>query len=105
MGGGTRRRCRARPARDCSVAFFLNEPATTEISTLSLHDALPIYAKSFVDPGDVVVVEAPTYLGAIMAFRGYEADVRGVPVDDAGMRVDVLADLLAGGLRPKILYT
>jgi 2-aminoadipate transaminase len=50
-------------------------------------------------------VEAPTYLGAIMAFRGYEADVRGGPVDGAGMRVDVLADLLAGGLRPKILYT
>src|SRR6266498_2030564 len=68
-------------------------------------DCMELVAKSFVDPGDVVVVEAPTYLGAIMAFRGYEADVRGVPVDDAGMRVDVLADLLAGGLRPKILYT
>jgi 2-aminoadipate transaminase len=68
-------------------------------------DCMELLAKSFVDPGDVVAVEAPTYLGAIMAFRGYEADVRGVPVDDAGMRVDVLADLLAGGLRPKILYT
>jgi 2-aminoadipate transaminase len=68
-------------------------------------DCMELVAKSFVDPGDVVVVEAPTYLGAIMAFRGYEADVRGVPVDGDGMRVDVLADLLAGGLRPKILYT
>src|SRR5262249_21293115 len=61
--------------------------------------------KSYVDRGDVVVVEAPSYLGAIMAFRGYEADVRGVGVDGDGMRVDVLGDLLAGGLRPKILYT
>jgi len=52
-----------------------------------------------------VVVESPTYLGGIMAFRGYEADVRGVPMDDDGMRVDVLANLLAGGLRPKIVYT
>jgi 2-aminoadipate transaminase len=68
-------------------------------------DCMELLAKSFVDPGDVVVVEAPTYLGAIMAFRGYEADVHGVPVDDAGLRVDGLADLLAGGLRPKILYT
>ena len=68
-------------------------------------DGMELLAKSYLDPGDCVVVEAPTYLGAIMAFRGYEADVRGVPVDDAGMRVDVLADLLAGGLRPKILYT
>jgi 2-aminoadipate transaminase len=68
-------------------------------------DAMELVAKSYLDPGDVVVVEAPTYLGAIMAFRGYEADVRGVPVDEAGMRVDILADLLAGGLRPKIVYT
>ena len=68
-------------------------------------DCMELLAKSYVDPGDVVVVESPTYLGGIMAFRGYEADVRGVPMDDDGMRVDVLADLLAGGLRPKIVYT
>src|SRR5262252_2164730 len=68
-------------------------------------DCMELLAKSYVDPGDVVVVEAPTYLGGIMAFRGYEADVRGVPMDGDGMRVDVLADLLAGGLRPKIVYT
>jgi 2-aminoadipate transaminase len=68
-------------------------------------DCMELVAKSYTDPGDVVAVEAPTYLGGIMAFRGYEADVRGVPVDADGMRVDVLADLLAGGLRPKILYT
>ena len=68
-------------------------------------DCMELLAKSYLDPGDVVVVEAPTYLGAIMAFRGYEADVHGVPMDDDGMRVDQLADMLAGGLRPKILYT
>jgi 2-aminoadipate transaminase len=68
-------------------------------------DCMELLAKSYIDPGDVVVVEAPTYLGGLMAFRGYEADVRGVPLDDAGMRVDVLKDLLAGGLRPKIVYT
>jgi 2-aminoadipate transaminase len=68
-------------------------------------DCMELLAKSYLDPGDVVVVESPTYLGGIMAFRGYEADVRGVPMDDDGMRVDVLASLLAGGLRPKIVYT
>ena len=68
-------------------------------------DCMELIAKSMVDTGDVVVVEAPTYLGAIMAFRGYEADLRGVPMDDEGMRVDVLADLLATGVRPKLLYT
>jgi 2-aminoadipate transaminase len=68
-------------------------------------DCMELVAKSYVDPGDIVAVEAPTYLGAIMAFRGYEADVHGVPVDSDGMRVEVLASRLAAGLRPKILYT
>jgi 2-aminoadipate transaminase len=68
-------------------------------------DCMELAAKSYLDPGDAVVVEAPTYLGAIMAFRGYEADVHGIPVDSDGMRVDVLASRLAAGLRPKIVYT
>ncbi len=68
-------------------------------------DCMELLAKSYTDPGDVVVVEAPTYLGGIMAFRGYEASLHGVPMDDEGMKVDQLADALAGGLRPKILYT
>jgi 2-aminoadipate transaminase len=68
-------------------------------------DCLELVAKSIVDPGDVAVVEEPSYLGAIMAFRGYEADLRGVPMDGDGMRVDLLADMLESGLRPKVLYT
>jgi 2-aminoadipate transaminase len=68
-------------------------------------DCMELAAKSLIDPGDVVIVEAPTYLGAIMAFRGYEADVRGVDMDDAGLRVDQLEALLASGVRPKIVYT
>ena len=68
-------------------------------------DCMELVAKTYLDPGDLVVVEAPTYLGAIMAFRGYEADVRGVPVDAEGLRVDVLAGHLAAGWRPKVLYT
>jgi 2-aminoadipate transaminase len=81
-------------------------PATGELMITSGGiDCLELIAKSYLDAGDAVVVEAPTYLGAIMAFRGYEADVRGVPVDGDGLRTDVLADQLAAGLRPKILYT
>jgi 2-aminoadipate transaminase len=68
-------------------------------------DCLELVSKTYLDPGDLVIVEAPTYLGAIMAFRGYEAQVHGVPVDGNGLRVDVLAGDLATGLRPKILYT
>jgi 2-aminoadipate transaminase len=68
-------------------------------------EALELVAKSFLDRGDSVVVEGPTYLGAIMAFRSFEADVHPVRVDADGLDVEELASLLAGGLRPKLLYT
>jgi 2-aminoadipate transaminase len=68
-------------------------------------DCMELVAKTYLDPGDLVVVEAPTYLGAIMAFRGYEAEVQGIPIDADGLRVDELGARLAGGWRPKILYT
>jgi 2-aminoadipate transaminase len=68
-------------------------------------EALELAGKAFLDRGDTVVVEAPTYLGALQAFRSFEAALVAVPVDDEGLAVDELARLLAGGLRPKLLYT
>jgi 2-aminoadipate transaminase len=68
-------------------------------------EALDLASKAFLDPGDVAMVEGPTYLGAIMAFRSFEARIESVPMDDDGLQVDRLADLLSGGLRPKLLYT
>ncbi|HEV7132899.1 MAG TPA: PLP-dependent aminotransferase family protein [Gaiellaceae bacterium] len=67
-------------------------------------EALELVGASFLDRGDVVVVEGPTYLGAIMSFRGFEADVVAVPMDEHGLEVDELERRLAGGLRPKLLY-
>ena len=68
-------------------------------------EALELVGKTFLDRGDTVVVEGPTYLGAIMAVRGFEAEVVAVPMDDEGLEVDELERMLAGGLRPKFLYT
>ncbi len=68
-------------------------------------EGLELVSKTFLDPGDVVVVEAPTYLGAIMAFRGYDAALVAVPMDEHGLRVDELEQRLADGVRPKLLYT
>jgi 2-aminoadipate transaminase len=68
-------------------------------------EALDLVGKTFLDRGDTVVVEAPTYLGAIMAFRGFEAEIVAVPMDDGGLEVDELERLLSNGLRPKLLYT
>lgn len=68
-------------------------------------EALELVGKAFLDPGDLVVVEAPTYLGAIQAFRGFEAELVAVPLDADGLDVDELERLLLGGLRPKLVYT
>jgi len=53
----------------------------------------------------VVVIEGPTYLGAIMAFRSFEAEVVAVPMDEHGLEVDELERRLIAGLRPKLVYT
>ncbi len=55
-------------------------------------------------PGDEVVVEVPTYLGAIQTFRALGARVLGVPTDSDGMRVDLLESVLARH-HPRLIYT
>jgi 2-aminoadipate transaminase len=81
-------------------------PADDELLiTSGAIEALELVGKSFLDPGDLVVVEAPTYLGAIQAFRSFEAELVAVPVDADGLVVDDLERRLAGGLRPKVMYT
>jgi 2-aminoadipate transaminase len=81
-------------------------PADDELLiTSGAVEALELIGKSFLDPGDVVVVEGPTYLGAIQAFRSFEATLVAVPLDDEGLDVDDLERGLADGLRPKLVYT
>jgi 2-aminoadipate transaminase len=80
-------------------------PADDELLiTSGAIEALELVGKTFLDRGDTVVVEAPTYLGAIMAFRGFECEIVSVPVDEDGLAVDELERRLAD-LRPKLLYT
>jgi 2-aminoadipate transaminase len=67
-------------------------------------ECIALACQSLIDPGDLVAVEAPTYLGALMAFDRYEAEVEGVPIDEDGLLVDALEERLEGGLRPKLLY-
>ena len=80
-------------------------PADDELLiTSGAIEALELLGKSFVDPGDLVVVEGPTYLGAIQAFRSFEATLVAVPMDGDGLDVDDLERRLADGLRPKLVY-
>jgi 2-aminoadipate transaminase len=92
--------------RDAIASRLERRPEDSELLVTSGGiEALELVSKSFLDRGDAVVVEAPTYLGAIMAFRSFEAHVHAVPLDADGLDVDALATLLEGGLRPKLLYT
>jgi 2-aminoadipate transaminase len=81
-------------------------PADDELLiTSGAIEALELVGKSFIDPGDLVVVEGPTYLGAIQAFRSFEATLVAVPMDEDGLDVEDLERRLAGGLRPKLVYS
>ena len=70
---------------------------------------IDLVCKTLVDPGDVIVAEAPTYPGAVPTFSSYQADVVQIALDEDGMRVDELEATLdrldAEGRRPTFIYT
>jgi 2-aminoadipate transaminase len=70
---------------------------------------IDLVCKTLLDPGDVVVCEAPTYPGAVPTFCAYQAEVVQVTMDDEGLRTDELEDTLErlerSGRRPKFIYT
>jgi 2-aminoadipate transaminase len=67
---------------------------------------LDLFFKIFVDPGDLVVVESPTYTNGSATALSYGATLMEVPVDDDGMDVDALEELVAAaGRTPKAIYT
>jgi 2-aminoadipate transaminase len=70
--------------------------------TTGSQQALDLVGKLLINPGDHVATEEPTYLGAIQAFTSYQAEYLTVPIDEAGMRVDELEDVLRAA--PKFIY-
>ncbi|MBI1377946.1 MAG: aminotransferase class I/II-fold pyridoxal phosphate-dependent enzyme [Frankiales bacterium] len=71
--------------------------------------ALDLVVRVFCDPGDVVLVEAPTYVTALGVFSAYQCEVVHVPMDEEGMRPDALREAIAAvraeGRRVKLVYT
>jgi 2-aminoadipate transaminase len=65
---------------------------------------LDLVVRALIEPGDLVIVEVPSYLGALNVFRRAGARLLAVPMDDEGMRADVLERLLARH-RPQLIYT
>ena len=79
------------------------------VVTVGSQQALDLITRIFVDPGDVVLAEAPSYVGALGSFAAYQADVVHVAMDDDGLIPEALEDtiqrLTAAGRRIKFLYT
>lgn len=66
--------------------------------------AIDLAARTFVNEGDVVLCEQPTYLAAINVFRSCNADVRSVPTDDCGIVMDCLEKTLKETTNVKLIY-
>lgn len=64
--------------------------AENVLVTSGSQEALELIARVFIDPGDLIVSENPTYLGALQAFNVYEPRMVGIPMDEEGLRVDAL---------------
>jgi 2-aminoadipate transaminase len=74
------------------------------VVTHGSQQALDLLAKILIDPGDVVVSESPAYLGAVQSLELFEPHFEVIPGDAHGMCVELLAERLAAGLRPKLIY-
>ena len=81
--------------------------ASDLIVTAGAQQGRDLLAKTFIDPGDAIITEGPTYLGALQAFSGYQPRIISVEMDSDGMRMDLLeAELAALGPRgAKFIYT
>lgn len=73
--------------------------------TTGSEQAIDLVGKAFVNPGDTVLVEEPTYLCALDVFRSYGANFVSVPMDDDGMKMDALEEALKAHPETALVYT
>jgi 2-aminoadipate transaminase len=86
----------------------INTTLDNIIITNGSQQSLDAVGKIFLNPGDTAIVGLPTYLGGINAFRSYECNLVGVPLDKDGMRMDLLEEtikkLIKENIHPKFIY-
>ena len=86
----------------------IDTTADNIIITSGSQQALDTVGKLFLNPGDTALVGLPTYLGGINAFKSYESNLTGIPLDKDGMQVDILDEtikkLLKNDITPKFIY-
>ncbi len=77
--------------------------------TSGSQQGLDLVSKALLNPGDTLIVELPSYLAALNAFRSYGGEMVGIPMDDEGMKIDILEETLAklknDGKKVKFIYT
>lgn len=88
-------------ARNMARYGIIAGPENVMITSGS-QQALDLIAKLLINRGDRLLVEAPTYLGALQAFNVFGADYISVPMDDDGIRTDLLEEAIRSG--PKFMY-
>jgi 2-aminoadipate transaminase len=99
--------------KECIAQVMAAEDMHVETDDLLVttggQQVIDLVCKTLIDPGDVVIAEAPTYPGAVPVFVSYQADVVQIEMDDQGMRIDVLRAELERldreGRVPKFIYT
>ncbi|MCK4836327.1 MAG: PLP-dependent aminotransferase family protein [Candidatus Aminicenantes bacterium] len=92
------------------MAEFGDRASTEEICiTSSSQQGLDLLSMLFLDENEPIIMELPSYLGAIQAFKRSGADMRGIPMDDEGMDIEflikVLDELQNQGKKPRFIYT
>lgn len=96
---------RAWVARHVADTVGFNAAPDDVLITNGSQQGLDLMARALLDPGDVVFVENPAYLGALQAFQASEAQIIGLPADEQGLEPDALEDALRSvHQRPKLLY-
>ena len=95
----------------CDVMALEGIEASSEdvVVTVGSQQALDLVTRVFIDPGDVVIAEAPSYVGALGTFAAYQAEVVHVVMDEHGLVPEALREAIAAvrasGRRAKFLYT
>jgi 2-aminoadipate transaminase len=97
---GLREQIVRRMNRDLGTSYAASQILVTSGS----QQGLDLTGKLFLDEGDEVLCESPTYIGAINAFRAYQPRFVEVPTDDDGMLPEELERCVAGARRPKYIY-
>ncbi|MCL4368528.1 MAG: PLP-dependent aminotransferase family protein [Actinobacteria bacterium] len=85
--------------------FGISASPEEVLITHGSQQGIDLVARLFVDPGSLVAVEDPSYVGGLQAFDGYEARYLVIPTDEEGMQVDRLEEAMARGDRhPRLIY-